>query len=144
MLDGVDVYVVHVGSEVSVLTDKVFPITPLPDSTLSSPFPRRGSPFRIWERPGKARLDQPPTRRKIGITSRKFEQAVKVIRQDDESVNAEGMARPNLAKCVSKGINVLYEQLAPATLQQIHRKEPRASGMPGATVVGHWPSIAAE
>src|SRR6266404_2046556 len=88
VLDRIDMDVVNVTLKIALVADRVLPITPLPDTTLS--------------------LGRPARRISIGFRQRP--DRVEMIRQYNNRVGREGMALPCLTKRNAQFIDVLRQQ----------------------------------
>ncbi len=81
-------------SEVAIVADQMFPKASLPDIPLAScaiHFRALGSTNFFHIGSGEGFFDQPPPRRVVGNVLRKFPDGMKVIGQDDLSLDFERM-----------------------------------------------------
>lgn len=69
MLDRIVVNVVGVASEVGFVTQRVLPVTPLPDATLAFGGAAFRDPLAAVQAVGECRFYEPPAQCKVGITA---------------------------------------------------------------------------
>lgn len=91
MFDGVDVDVIHVGGEIGLVPNEVFPVAALPDGPLPASLPDGRAPFVSRDRLGEAALDQAPAQGKVRVMLRKRDQTVEMVGHHHPAVNRERM-----------------------------------------------------
>ncbi|MDT4862222.1 hypothetical protein FQZ97_968620 [compost metagenome] len=128
--------VIHMPAKIFVIADAVFPESPLPDSPFSFAQAAFRCPLSIGKRAGELCLDQPPTPRVVSVSRWQGAQRVKVIGEDDDGVDAPGVALHAVAEAGPQEINVLREQTA-APVGHVEREEPGRAWGVVAAVVGH-------
>ena len=106
VFNGIGVPVVHMGREIGFFPDQVLPIAALPNATLSTSAPNRGSSFRSRKPFREPGLDELPAQREIRISRRKFKHAMHVVRQHNPSENCERMSTAHLAKYLAQRIDM--------------------------------------
>jgi len=135
--------VINVCAIIRLVADKVFPISALPDSTLSPANAHLRAFFSFWQLFGKTRLDQTPPRRKVRVAIRKLNNAMQMIREYHPSVNFERMSLPYQFNGRTQAVDAFREQGVTVPLQQINSEEIGSAWMPGAAIVRHGGSIPA-
>jgi hypothetical protein len=129
--------VVHVSLAIGFITNEMFPKPALPQSSFT-PF---GAAFRnslaFFKVAREISLNQTPTGGKIGIAGRQRQNAMQMIGQNHDGINAEGMLRPNLNESRTQQPDLVDQQPIPMTFRQINREKPSGSGDMEAAVFGH-------
>lgn len=94
MPERIDMNVIHMRTKIGVIANQVFPVAALSYAPLTA---RHSNPRALLGKRyglGKGDLDQPPTRRKVGIIGWKLDDAMKMLRQYHPAMDDEGMALP--------------------------------------------------
>jgi hypothetical protein len=103
--------VVHVSLAIGFITNEMFPKPALPQSSFT-PF---GAAFRnslaFFKVAREISLNQTPTGGKIGIAGRQRQNAMQMIGQNHDGINAEGMLRPNLNESRTQQLDLVDQQL---------------------------------
>ena len=100
MFDWVDVTVLDVTRVIRFVSDEVLPKTALPNSPFTAGLPHGAQPFALWNRFGEPRLDLAPSQGEIGVVGWQSPHGVYVVGQNDERVDVEGKALPELAASI--------------------------------------------
>lgn len=126
MPDRIEMHVVHMTSEVAVVTNLVLPIAPLPNTPLTLAQPARANRFRPRQPPRKAGLDERPALWIIRIAFRQAPNRMQVIGQHHHRDDFEGMALPNQSHRGAQQLDVCGHQIALA-IGEIDREEEGAA-----------------
>src|SRR3989338_938795 len=92
MLDRVDVDVIDTPRKICFIADEMFPISPLPDSSLTFALPTVRATLTLWQSAREYRFDQPPSQRKIAVSFWQRPDSVNVLRQYHDCIDSEVMA----------------------------------------------------
>jgi len=99
MLDRVDMDVVEMRHEISVVADGVLPESPLPDGLLAFGTPALAA-LRVLMgleiAASESFLDQTPSGREIRVALGQSPERMQVVRKDDVGIDLEGMTRTDL------------------------------------------------
>lgn len=136
VLDRVVVNIVDVAGEVRFIADGVLPIAALPDSALALAQAAVRNPFTARQSARERRLEQTPSRRKIGVAFGQGPNRMEMVGKYDDCVDRERMAQARRAKCRPQQIDVLGQE-PQATFRQIDGEEEGAARNEIAPVVGH-------
>ena len=128
MLKRINVYIIHMRRVVFFTLNRVFPISPLPNATLTfgCTHHRKSLGFR----------DGFPTRRKIVITHRQRPNTMHMVRQYHPCINMKRFIFAHHTYRSPQTINTLNQQ-ARAAFQQIHRKKVSTTGHTVTSIIRH-------
>jgi len=136
VFDRIVVEIVAVNIEIPLIANRMFPEPALPNapfafllSSIRQPFPRR-------EGSGKRCLDQPPSRGVVRIVRRQGPQAMKMVGEDNDSVDVKRSLPPHGSEGGAQGVNMFREQAAVA-FQEGDREKVGTAGYISSEVVGH-------
>ena len=93
MFDRIEVDIIDVALEILVITDSVFPKSPLPQRVFSIPVARDGHTC-LRDSRGEPPFDEHPPSREVGISRRQRHDEVQMIRQYHDGINGEWMSLP--------------------------------------------------
>ena len=105
MMDWIEVDVVEMRGEVTIIPDEMFPKASLPHIPLAScpiEFCALGSTNFLHIGSGEGFFDQAPSRRVVGIVLGKLPDGMKVIRQDNLGLDFERMAASDVLDRVAE------------------------------------------
>jgi hypothetical protein len=136
MLDRVDVAILDVPRVIGFIADQMLPEPPLPDAALATRLADFAPSLLLRQRFRKARLDKPPPSRKIRVARGQRPYRVKMIRQDNDGINIEGIFSPRRGNGRSQYLDVIDKQRLPS-LQQIDSEEPASTGDECAAIIRH-------
>lgn len=136
VFDRIVVYVIKVPGEIVLAAQRVFPIAPLPYSALAFGGPADGNLLDGRQGARKCALDQPPSRREIGIVLGESPDRVEVVRQDHSSFNCESVVHSCLAKGRAQQADVVDQQGEPP-IGQVDGEEIAAAADKASAVVCH-------
>lgn len=122
--------------EIDFVTNRVFPIAPLPDAPFAFRFATWRAGFGRLNATGENRLEQSPPCCKVCVPWRQGPDGMQVVRQHDYGLDSEDVARPNITKGTSKQIDSLLKQ-ARAAVGNIDRKEETPAWNKIAPVCSH-------
>ena len=89
----------------------MFSIAPLPDAAFAVRGAYRRQSLRAGQGFGECRFDKPPARGEIGVSLRKFNDAMEMLGQHHEAVYLKRMARPHRADNVTQKADVADQQI---------------------------------
>jgi hypothetical protein len=89
MLDRVEMDIIDVTLEISLISYRVLPKSPLPDASFALGNPGGGPAFIGAKSGREPALDKSPSRRKIGVILRQRPNRVQVIRQYNPCIDSE-------------------------------------------------------
>ena len=110
MLDWIEVNVIHVLSKIAVIADRVFPEAALPDAALALTRAASGNVFDRAPPTRECRLDEPPACGKIAVTRGQCPQRMKVVGQNHDRFDCEGLATSGVAECRPQQFDILGKQ----------------------------------
>ena len=142
VFDRVVMDVIAVDVEIPLIANRVFPEPALPDAPFAFLLPSSRQSFPRREGSGKRCLDQPPSRGIVRIVRRQRPQAMKMIGENDDSVEVKRSLPPHGNKGGTQGGNVFRKQTTVA-FQEGDREKVGAAGDIGADVVRHGREFAA-
>lgn len=125
--------VVDMARQIIVITDQVFPKTPLPDSAF--PFRRAGSgyPLALRNPPRKSAFDLVPAGCIVAISRRQRPDGMHVLRQRYPGNDLERMLRADGPNRFTQLVD-MFNQQAPPPIRQIDGKEIGGPADQGASV----------
>jgi hypothetical protein len=141
MLHRVEMDVIHMPLQIGLVADRMFPVTPLPDSTLAPFVSHTAAALVIRDAEAEIALDPLPAGREIRVSLRQPPDPVHVLRQHDPSQRRERTPRPLPRDTPAQQIDLAHEQIIPAPLQQVHGEEPGPTRNPESSIVRHAPSM---
>jgi hypothetical protein len=95
MMNGIDVNVIEMPLEITLIADRMLPESPLPDALLTLCAPTlvsRGSVIGLDVRPRKCLFDQAPTRRKIRVAIGQRPKRMQMVRKDNIAIELKWMS----------------------------------------------------
>ena len=107
MFDRVDVDVINMTLEIDFVTNRMFPISSLPDPSLASSCTTGRNAFTDRDTSRERRLDQSPSRGEIRITVGQRPHRVDMIGQYDHRVHGERMVLARQAKGRAQFVDVI-------------------------------------
>src|SRR5258707_1315257 len=119
----------------------MLPKPPLPDAAFATRLADRAEPLLLRQRFRKAGLDEPPPSRKIRVPRGQRPYRVKMIRQDNDGIDIEGIFLPRRGNGRSQYLDVIDKQRLPS-LQQIDSEEPASAGDECAAIIRHADRLA--
>ena len=127
MLDRVPMNVITMAGKIALVPQAVFPVAPLPDPPLP-PFAGTRMLRRVRQAPSEAALDQIPAQGEIGIHLWKCPDAMQVVWQQHQGLDAERMIPHDPREGCPQPVHVrpIGEQRPPVEGDQ--REEKRGSG----------------
>src|SRR5438067_545320 len=109
MMNGIDVDVVEMFLEISLVADRVLPESPLPHALLAFCLPAlvsRGSTIGLDVPARKRFLDQAPPSRKVHVPIRQRPKRVQMVRKDNIGIKLKRMAPADFADASIKSATV--------------------------------------
>src|ERR1700731_1168104 len=119
----------------------MLPIAPLPNAAFALFCAARGPALAGRQATREHRLHQPPPQRKISVAFRQRPDRMQMVRQDDDGLNVERMAPPNIAERLAQEVDGIDEKTQ-AALSQIGREEKAAAADEVSPIVRHSAGIA--
>lgn len=141
MLHRVEMDVIHMPLQIGLVAHRMFPVTPLPDSTLAPFVSHAAAALVIRDAEAEIGIDPPPAGREIRVSLRQPPDPVHVLRQHDPGQRRERTPRPLPRDASAQQIDLAHEQIVPAPLQQVHGEEPGPTRNPESSIVRHAPSM---
>ena len=136
MLDRVKMNIIHMGREIFIVADRVFPKTALPDATLRLSEARVGASLPMGQTARKYRLDHAPAGREVIVLRWQSPNAVEVIGKHDPGIDRERSASTHQTNRLPQEINVSCQQVVAPPFEQVNREEITSTGHAVASVVG--------
>ena len=136
VLDRVEMDVIHVRTEITLVAHNVLPEAALPYAALAAYPAAFRKRFAGVDRSGKAHFDRLPAFREIAVVLRKGKQAMHMVRQHNPGVDMEWHEVPDAHDSAAKVDNSFHKQVALA-VAQVDREEIGGSGKSMAAVIGH-------
>ena len=127
MLHRIEVDVIDVTLEVSVVADCMLPKPSLPDSRFAPLYLAPRSQLRRRQLAGKSAFDLPPAGGKIGIAWRQCPNGVEMVRQDADGVRFKRPARLDRTINLPQAGDALDQQIAGAVSKHDREKEHPAA-----------------
>lgn len=137
MLHRIEMDVIDVPQQIEIVADRMFPVAPLPDTSLPSREPHVRSTLRLGDAAAEIRFDAAPAGRKVGIAFRQSPDPMHMLRQHHPRDHREWSTHTLQRDAVAQVINIRRQQIVTATLQQIHREEPCPARRPVASIIRH-------
>lgn len=109
--------VIHMGGEVSFISNQVLPVTSLPDPTLTSLVAGFGLPFIMGNGLRETTFDQAPTQCKVRISLRESDKTMDMIRQDHPTENCKRISLTDITDHGPKTSNITNKQVILLALQ---------------------------
>jgi hypothetical protein len=127
--------VIDVPGEISLVTDGVLPVPPLPRRKLATRITPDGIPSSE-QVSAEVSFDPPPAPGEIRVSLRQGQDCMKVIGQDDDSIDDEGALLPGRAKRSAKRTDMINKSCRLAFGER-YREEIGAALHPVASVSDH-------
>jgi hypothetical protein len=121
MLHRIKMNVIVVPGKVAIITDRVFPIAPLPQRKLAVCMALNGR-SRGNQAAAEMSLDATPTTGEIGVPLRQGKNGMEVVRQDHDRVDGKGSLASRDTKRRPKRGDVIHKRCGPAVGER-HREE---------------------
>lgn len=137
VLHRIDVDVVDVIGQITIIADRVLPITALPDAAFASRLPRGVDKFVFRDGSRKSGFDRTPASGVVRVTLRQHPNRVHVVRQHHSRDDFKRPFSARRSHRIAQRINVTDQQVVAPAFKQIYREEIRSSRSPVAQIVGH-------
>jgi hypothetical protein len=131
--------IIDVTREISLITYRVFPKSPLPDTPFSLGSPGGGSAFAFRNSRREPALDESPSRRKISVALRQSPYRMQVLTQHNPCVDAEWIQCANARNRSTQGSDFLHQKVA-APIGQGKGEEIRPAFNTVSPVIWHLPA----
>ena len=126
MLDGIEVNVIDVALEIRIVSNRMLPVTALPNSSLASD----NFAGAAWHIAGKAArkstLDQTPAQRKIGIAGRQRPDGMEMVRQYANCDSLKCVPLLNRRVDSPESVNVAHKRV-PRSVRKSNGKEKNSA-----------------
>ena len=122
VFDRIEMDVIEVPHKIVLVTQRVLPIAPLPNPTLSLGGTAGRDPFAAGQTARKSAFDQPPSQREIGIAFGQGPDHVQVIGQNYGGFNRKPMPSRYPAKRCPQYINTFCQEGQPRSARLTVKK----------------------
>ena len=114
--------IVGMPREILFIAQSMLPIAPLPNAAFALFRAARRNALAGTQLARECGLEQPPPQRKISVVFWQCPDRVQMVRQNDDGLDVEWMASPDIAECLAQEIDVIDEKMQ-AAISQIGREE---------------------
>jgi hypothetical protein len=133
MMNGIDVNVIEMPLEITLIADRMLPESPLPDALLAlraPTFVSRGSTIRLDVRACKRFFDQAPARRKIRVAIGQRPKRMQMVRKDNIAIELKWMSLADFVEAFHQKHDGLSGSQQRATILGNQREEESAATNP--------------
>ena len=102
MLYRIEMHVIHMGLHIRLVTDEMFPKSPLPDASFASKSSHHRPTFVFGQSFRKIHFYQPPSRREIRVIQRQFNDAMHMLREHHPAVYVKWMPKSHRGDDISQ------------------------------------------
>ena len=123
MFDRVVVNVINMPLVIPLVANRMFPITPLPDTAFAFAFTARRNVFAAINAARETCLDQSPAFGKVIISRWQLPDSMQVFRQHHHGVDRKRLVVHRGSHRFAQVVDVTHQQIVAVTFGEIHREE---------------------